>query len=121
MGFMRGWLDIMVRIAVVCLLLIAGFQASAACAAENPAPGHNMASAPMAENHDMHRTEHRPTAGHAAGGMICLKGCLSWIDEPNAAEEHSRFSVIAVHCPEEETQPASLRPETAERPPKLQV
>lgn len=121
MRFMRGWLDIMVRIAAVCLLLVAGVQASAACAAANPVPGLAMTSAAMAESHDMHRTEHRPVGGHVTGGMICMQGCLSWIDEPNAALQETGLSWIAVQRPDHEAQPASLRPEMAERPPKLLV
>lgn len=118
---MRGWLDIMVRIAAVCLLLIAGVQASAACAAADLAPRHSAASALMVQVQDMHMADHRPAAGHPAGGMVCMRGCISWIDEPIAAAQSMSFSKIAVLRPDDEAQPASLRPDMAERPPKPRV
>ena len=51
---MRGWVNIMVRVVAVCLLLIAGVQAGAACAAPNPAPGHSMSHAPTAPVQNKH-------------------------------------------------------------------
>lgn len=115
---MRGWVNIMVRVLAVCLLLIAGVQAGAACAAPNPAPGHSMSHAPTAHSQNIHMGGHRPVAGHPAGSMLCMQGCLSWIDEPIVAEKNISFSKIAVLRPEDKTQPGSLQPDMAERPPK---